>query len=232
MVKLLVLVEGITEEDFVNEILASHLYSQGFSVVTARLIGNARQRDRRGGIRPWTGVRDEIIRHLKQDRTQYVSTMVDYYALPSGESEKAWPGRSKANELEFSEKALHVQTELSQNIIEKMDKSWNPQWFVPYIMMHEFESLLFSDCQQFASTIGREDLSPKLQAIRDKYNSPEEINDSPQTHPSQRILDLMPDYQKPLYGNLAAMQIGIKKLRKECLNFHHWLEKLENLPKN
>jgi hypothetical protein len=90
-----------------------------------------------------------------------------------------------------------------------MDKSWNPKWFVPYIMMHEFESLLFSDCQQFTSAIGREDLSPKLQAIRDKYNSPEEINDSPQTHPSQRILDLMPDYQKPLYGNLAAMQIGI-----------------------
>lgn len=113
MVKLLVLVEGETEEGFVNEILAPHLYSQGFSVVKARLIGNARQRDHRGGIRPWIGVRDEIIRHLKQDRTQYVSTMVDYYALPSGESEKGWPGRSKANELEFFQKALHVQTELS-----------------------------------------------------------------------------------------------------------------------
>ncbi|MGL5032575.1 MAG: DUF4276 family protein, partial [Microcystaceae cyanobacterium] len=185
-----------------------------------------------GRVQPWPGIQKEIVEHLRQDQTLYVSTMVDYYALPSGESEKAWPGRSKANELEFSKKALNIQTELSQNIIEKMDKSWNPKWFIPYIMMHEFESLLFSDCKQFASAIGREDLSPKLQAIRNQYTSPEEINDSPQTHPSQRVLKLIPDYQKPLYGNLVAMQIGIKTFRQECLNFHHWLEKLENLPKN
>ncbi len=44
MTRLLVHVEGETEESFVNEILAPHLCSRGFSKVSARLIGNARQR--------------------------------------------------------------------------------------------------------------------------------------------------------------------------------------------
>lgn len=49
--RLLVHVEGQTEESFVNEILAPHLYGNfGYSSVSARLLGNARQRNRRGGI--------------------------------------------------------------------------------------------------------------------------------------------------------------------------------------
>src|SRR5256885_1583241 len=49
MARLLIHVEGETEETFVNEVLAPHLLSFGYESVSARLIGNARQRDRRGG---------------------------------------------------------------------------------------------------------------------------------------------------------------------------------------
>jgi len=48
--RLLVHVEGETEETFVNQVLAPHLYGCGYSRVTARLMGSARGRD---GIKPW-----------------------------------------------------------------------------------------------------------------------------------------------------------------------------------
>lgn len=52
MTRLLVHVEGQTEEQFVNKLLAPHLQDHGYSSVSARLIGNARQRGKRGGVRP------------------------------------------------------------------------------------------------------------------------------------------------------------------------------------
>ena len=82
MTRLLLHVEGETEESFVNEVLAEHLYALDYTVVSARIIGNARQRDRRGGIKPWPAVREGILNHLRQDTGFMVSTMVDYYGLP------------------------------------------------------------------------------------------------------------------------------------------------------
>src|SRR5713101_2359479 len=98
MARLLVHVEGETEETFVNEVLRAHLVARGFERVDARLLGNARQRDRRGGIRGWSAARRDIVRHLAQDPGCIATTMVDYYGLPQT-GEKAWPGRADASLL-------------------------------------------------------------------------------------------------------------------------------------
>jgi Domain of unknown function (DUF4276) len=68
MARLLVHVEGQTEETFVNELLREYLTERGFENVAARLVGNARQRSRRGGARSWEAVRKDIVRHLKEDQ--------------------------------------------------------------------------------------------------------------------------------------------------------------------
>ena len=52
MARLLVHVEGQTEEYFVNEVLRSYLEGIGYEVVGARIIGNARLRRRRGASGP------------------------------------------------------------------------------------------------------------------------------------------------------------------------------------
>jgi hypothetical protein len=62
MARLLVHVEGQTEETFVSEVLGEHLTQFGYEFVSARLVGNPRMK--RGGIRPWLGVRRDILRHL------------------------------------------------------------------------------------------------------------------------------------------------------------------------
>ena len=111
-----------------------------------------------------------------------------------------------------------------------MGSSFNPHRFVPYLMMHEFEAMLFSDCAAFASGIGCPDLAPSLQAIRDRFASPEEIDDSPVTAPSKRIATLIPGYQKPTQGLLAIQEIGLDAIRAQCPHFRAWLERLEGLP--
>lgn len=93
--------------------------------------------------------------------------------------------------------------------------------------MHEFEGLLFSDCVAFASAIGRPDLAASFQGIRDEFETPEEINDSPVTAPSKRVEALVAGYQKPLFGTVAALDIGFDAIRAECPHFDRWVTTLE-----
>ncbi len=229
MTRLLIHVEGETEETFVNEVLAPHLYTHGYGQVSARLLGNARQRDRRGGIRGWNGVRKDILNHLKEDAGCLATTMVDYYGLPQS-GEKAWPGRAEAATLPFAHKAGTVQGALLADIGAQAGIGSVAARFVPYVMMHEFEGLLFSDCAGFAEGIGHPDLAQRFQAIRDEFATPEEINDSPITAPSKRVQVLLPGYEKPLLGTLAALRIGLQAIREQCPHFRHWLERLESHP--
>jgi hypothetical protein len=65
MARLLIHVEGQTEESFVSTVLRPHLHDRGYVSVGARLLGNARQRDRRGGIRAWATAKKDILNHLR-----------------------------------------------------------------------------------------------------------------------------------------------------------------------
>ena len=229
MARLLVHVEGQTEEIFVNEVLAPHLYGYRFSGVSSHLIGTARQKSRRGGVRAWDSVRKSIMNHLKEDRGCIVTTMVDYYGMPQTGS-KSWPGRSEACKLAFPKNAEMVENAIATDVCDQMEANFNSVRFVPYVVMHEFEALLFSDCERFAEGIERPELAPELQEIRDEFECPEEIDDSPETAPSKRIQSLVPGYQKPLLGTLASLEIGLAAIRQACPHFHNWLTRLEVIP--
>jgi hypothetical protein len=118
---------------------------------------------------------------------------------------------------------------LLHDIVDEMGADFDHDRFVPYVVMHEFEGLLFSDCQAFARGIGQDDLAPAFQAIRGQFESPEEINDSPYTAPSKRVEALVPGYEKPLLGVLAALEIGLDRIREACPQFHAWVCRLEAL---
>jgi hypothetical protein len=227
MTRLLIHVEGQTEESFVNEVLRDCLVSAGYQSVSARIVGNARLRQRRGGIRPWPSVRKDIINHLRQDPGCIATTMVDFYALPQ-HGDGAWPGRASASGIGAALKASCVEAALAENLSKEAGPGFNPTRFVPFVVMHEFEGLLFSDCQAFSQGIGRAELRAHFQRIRDDFPTPEDINDSPVTCPSRRVRDLVPGYEKPLFGTLAAMEIGLSRIRTQCAHFDDWLQQLES----
>ncbi|MDO9543344.1 MAG: DUF4276 family protein [Kiritimatiellia bacterium] len=231
MKRLLIHVEGETEETFVKEVLAPHLYDQGYATVGARLIGNARLRQRRGGIRAWSSVRADIVKHLREDNGAIATTMVDYYALPST-GEKAWPGRDEAGRLQFDRKADTVEQALQADLTAVMGADFDQRKFVPFVIMHEFEGLLFSDCVAFSRGIGHPELQTDFQVIRDAFKTPEEINDSPVTSPSKRVLTIIPNYEKPLLGTLAVLAIGLDTIRGECPHFNDWVTRLERGTQN
>jgi len=154
--------------------------------------------------------------------------MVDFYGLPK-QGDGAWPGRANATGLATQSKASSVERALLKNIVEVMGVRFNPKRFVPFVMMHEFEGLLFSDCAAFGRGIGQPNLERKFRQIRDKFETPEDINDSPITAPSKRVEDIVPGYEKPLLGTLAVLEIGLARIRAECPHFAAWLEKLESL---
>ncbi len=111
-----------------------------------------------------------------------------------------------------------------------MGAGFDPRRFVPNVTMHEFEALLFSDCQRFGYGIGREDLVQPFDEIRRAFSTPEEIDDSPITAPSKRVEALVNGYEKPVFGTLAAIAIGLDAMRAECPHFRSWLERLEGIP--
>lgn len=218
MARILAHVEGQTEEEFVNQLLSPHLFKFGHTIF-ARLLGNSRQRSRRGGIRFWHAVRKETINNFGADPVVYLTTIVDFYALPAT-GEGKWPGRDAPANLTVKQKANRVNEALTEDISNALGDNFNLAHFVPNVIMHEFEGLLFSACESFTIAIGRVDMQQEFQSIRDKFETPEDINDSYETAPSKRIKKLVSGYQKPLYGNLAALEVGLETIRLRCPIFN------------
>jgi len=73
-------------------------------------------------------------------------------------------------------------------------------------------------------------LSKPLTDIAEQFATPEHINNSPFTAPSKRIEALIQDYEKPLMGSLAALEVGLNVMREKCSLFDDWLKRLKMLP--
>ncbi len=228
MTRILVHVEGQTEEEFVNSVLAPHLFTKEFTGVSARLVGKPRIRKKRGGACSWEAVHTEISRHLSQDQEAFGTTIVDYYALPADE-QTGWPGRAGCEALSVADKAAHTQAALSQDFEDRYGEAMAAR-FMPFVAMYEFEGLLFSDPTLMARGMGESAMAAEFQEIRDSFETPEHINDSSITAPSKRIKALVPGYNKVLHGNVAALGVTLNRMREECPIFAQWLTKIENLP--
>lgn len=221
MARVNIIVEGQTEETFVYSILREPLaYKQIY--LEARSIETSRDKRAnkiyRGGLLDYARARKDILRWLSHDKNAFVSTMFDLYALPQD-----FPGYQNALRLpDPHHKAEYLQQALLNDIAS--------QRFIPYVQLHEFEALLFTDINIFCSTCNLGDKEHKqLQSIRDTFTTPEHINDNPQTAPSKRISSIYPSYEKIIDGVRITKAIGLATLREHCLHFNTWLEKLEAL---
>jgi hypothetical protein len=219
MVRVHVFVEGKTEKIFVQSLLLSHFAQNGIYLFP-RQLGKPRHKR---GICEYPLARRDILATLKRDTAAFCTTMFDYYAMPD-----SWPEREAARQSPFRQKAMMVEQAILADIAGELGEGFDRSRFIPYVQMHEFEALLFSQPGVLAA--GLEAINEEeTQRIRSAFESPEEINDSQQTAPSKRIMQLCPGYQKVTDGVLIAQKIGLQTIRAECPHFNEWIEKLEAL---
>ncbi|NDJ53617.1 MAG: DUF4276 family protein [Chloroflexi bacterium] len=218
MIRVHVICEGQTEETFTHELLAPHFQAMNVDLRPS-LVGNP---GHKGGVVKFERVQRDIRNRLRGDKTAYCTTFFDFYGLDS-----VFPGKRLATGSTASKHrivCMHLQKELSKSLDENALRR-----FIPYVQMHEFEALLFSDPQRLATGLYQETLREELETIRRAFGSPEDINDAQDSCPSARLTRLVSGYEKPTYGVLAALEIGLPAIRRECQLFDKWIKQLEQL---
>lgn len=216
----IVIVEGRTEQRFINDILAPYLGAKNV-FMTPIILSKSRHK---GGDVRFARVRNDIARHLKQRRDAYVSLLVDYYGIG-----RDWPGLDAVRPgASPSEIATAICTATQVAIDAELANYRSDVRFVPHIAVHEFEALLFSDPTTLARAI-RADLQI-IEAIIQECGEPEAIDNSRDTAPSKRIEKLYSRFKKTGNGIAIAQEIGIDRMRTQCPVFDGWLTLLESLP--
>jgi hypothetical protein len=219
MKTVLVLVEGQTEERFVKDVLAPEFYALEFFfdprlLITKRVKHGA---SFKGGVTTYGKFRNDAVRLLGEAQGRIVTTVIDYYGLPSD-----FPGMSTRPNSTPLERVLHVEKQIHADL-------GAPPNFLPFLALHEFEAWLFSSRDELPNTLTQPQKRLDFAAIRDSFDDPEQINENPQTAPSKRIAQLFPGYRKVLHGPVAAKRIGMAAIRAECPHFDAWYRELERL---
>ncbi len=209
MIRLAVSVEGQTEEEFIKLVLAKHLQAHDVWVQPI-LIGRARG--------PGVGGGNVTVNRLSSEmaylRSSFdaVTSLVDFYGFKD-------KGDRSVEQLE-----LAVQGAAEDRI------GGQDERVAPYVQVHEFEGLLFSNVEAFALL---PEVVPRavgaLAEIRSRFESPEDINDNQLTSPSHRIQGEISAYRKRAHGPLIAEEITLEVIRSECPRFDNWVRRLEGM---
>jgi len=221
-IRLNITTEGPTELRFVKDVLFKHF--QPYNIFCDhRSVLTSKEYHKRGGITNYAKVKKDIQQWMSSENSndRRFSTMFDYYALPTD-----FPGYRDAQKLSNPyDKVKYIEEEFAQDI--------NDNRFIPYIQLHEFETLLFSDLDVLL--LEYEDKRKEIATLKTVLaqspfnNNPELINEKKETSPSHRIIALIPEYQKVSSGSLFADLISIDVLRSKCSHFNEWLNRLEKL---
>ncbi len=119
--------------------------------------------------------------------------LVDFYGI------KRWPDYDNARKQATAEqKARAFFESTKRHLIDELPDLNVQRRFIPYVSMHEFEALLFSDAGILSQSLGVS--VEKVEAVLAECGSAENINDTPETIPSRRIERLNPQFKKTSTG--------------------------------
>ena len=185
MIRLAIAVEGRTEGEFVTEVLADHLREMSVEPTRIFLNGNV------------TVERLASYMERLSWSFDFVTSLVDFYGFRD-------KGNASIEELE---------QRILATVVSRINRSFDESRIFPYVQLHEFEGLLFSDVNVFRSFGISEETLNSLIGIRAQFRTPEDINDNVDTAPSKRLEGLLPEYDKVVFGPLVALEIGLDKIR-------------------
>lgn len=217
MKRIIIICEGETEREFCQKILAPYFTGLQIYLETPLIKKSG------GGIVKWTELKKQIVGHLKSDFNAYVTTFIDYYGLndklafPKWEEAEREPNKSERMDI------------LEKGMFESIEEVNNSR-FIPYVQLHEFEALLFTEIEVFYEQIPEDELVgiEELKETFDIFDNPELINNSKTTSPSHRLERIINGYNKVVYGNILAEAIGLEKIKNKNPRFKTWINKIEN----
>jgi len=224
--RLHLVVEGQTEETYVNRVIVPHLATLNvWADVRVVEAGRRGCLIHRGGLCEYAKLRGDLVRWMKQDDHPdvFFTTMIDLYGL--GALKDSFPGWQAAGLISDPyRKVAELEAALARDI--------GHQRFLPYLQLHEFEALLLaSPAHLGVEFVEHHQEIRDLEAIAAGFASPELIDDGPDTAPSKRIIAKLPQYKglKASAGPIVAEKIGLAVLREKCRHFGEWLSQLEKL---
>lgn len=208
--RLYIVVEGQTEEEFVKDLMAPYFQEEGIYVYPVIIHTS---KGHKGGFVNYKHLKNDINKLLKSQRQDIVvTTFVDFFRCPE------LPGKDDWSKItNHHERVVEMENAIKNDI-----HDWR---FYPYIQLHEFEAVLFSSDKGFKKYFD-ENNALQLQGIVDNYDNPEDINSSPEGAPSKRLLKIAPEYDKVMYGNIIALEIGMITILDKCPRFREWVKTL------
>ena len=209
-----ILVEGETEKEFVNNLIYHHLLAAGISNIRPITIETS-PGYKGGDVRYEARYKSNIENLLRGKEDMIVTSLIDFYKL-----------RDDFPKYEEAKKIADVETRI-KFLEDACLTDIADSRFIPYIQLHEFEGLLFADTKGFdlfadLPTTNKNELI----GIVNSYPNPELINEGVNTAPSVRLKRLIQPYNKPLYGNMIALENGFDIILQKCPRFNVWISTL------
>jgi len=217
MKRLIIIVEGQTEEEFVNVSLRNYFKGKGIYSISAIKIQTSK--GHKGGFVKYTHLKKDIQKVIREPNL-IVSTFLDFFRIPT-----SVPNYNEMNQYANIDDKIDI-------LLKGISDDINNNRFIPYIQKFEFEALLFSSNDGFEEMYDKPKIAQATKAIIDNYDNPEDINNHPNTAPSKRLINILAKngekYDKIVEGNLIAETVGIETIIEKCPRFKNWLEMLVN----
>ena len=215
MIRLYAVVEGSSEERFLQSVLTPHLLNFAVYLQPMQVLRGGGVRGGGQSWQPWHRHLQKLLGEHKGGETRF-TTMLDLYAIP-----KDTPGWTPPGSQPHGSRANAIIEALGENL---------PDYrFLPYVQVHEFETFIFVDPDELARQApdiidakGLERLKADVAGLE-----PEDVNAGRETAPSKRVEACTHGFRKLIHGLQAIQAIGLPQLRKKCPRFNAWVSSLE-----
>lgn len=223
MSRVLALVEGPTERSILDNVVSPNLSVNGI-YLSARVLGKP---GHKGGNK-FSVVLRELRNLIRQEPSSFVTMFFDYYGLTND-----WPELARAKCNKPYDALGILESAIAEAVAASLGADFDSRRFIPYLQLHELESLLFSGPTEMSEVFDRPELKSEFERIVLQCDGCELIDDDPVSAPSKRIQALFPTYRKgrsvDAHAHRIAARIGLERMRRACPHFNDWLKKLENL---
>lgn len=215
--RIAIVVEGQTEEAFVNRVLQPHL---GFDTaylcpIVVHTSHDGYGRAHRGGG-TWTHYEGLLRKLLAQPHWSVITTLIDFYGLPE---------HTPACTCDGSHITASCATSREAAIHESL--GGDPR-FKPHIVAHEFETLIFAAAAESDEFLGDAGAAAQLRRMVDDHDGNAElINGGNRTAPSKRLLKLLPSYDK-VRDSVTVLEDRLDTALQHAPRFAQWTASLTN----